>query len=73
MADSRTIKRQSPAIPSGHLAPVSGLYRVEHTDCSKVIWVRGGQPLPLCPECGDGASFTLRQEVQHVSEDADFQ
>ncbi len=73
MADSRTIKGQSPAMLTGHVAPVSGLYRVEHTDCLKVIWVRRGQRLPLCPECGDAASFTLHQEVQHVSEDPDFQ
>ena len=73
MAEDTTIKRQPPEIPTGHLAPVSGLYRAEHADCSKVIWIRRGERFPLCPACGDETSFTLCEQVQHVSEDPDFQ
>jgi hypothetical protein len=73
MAGNRTIKKQLPENASGHVAPVSGLYSVEHGRCWEQIWVRRGQRFPPCPSCGDDTSFRLLQELQHVLEDPDFQ
>jgi hypothetical protein len=56
------------------MAQRSGIYRSHHVGCSeKEIWIRKGSRLPLCPECGETAAFALEQEVEHISEDSDFQ
>jgi hypothetical protein len=59
---------------SGDIALRSGVYRPEHASCSaRDLWIRKGSRLPLCPECGESAAFALEQEVEHISEDSDFQ
>jgi hypothetical protein len=73
MLEKRTTKTQSLAVESGDVAPVSGLYRVEHSDCVELVWVRSGHRLPLCPACGSEAVFILQENLRHISEDPDFQ
>jgi hypothetical protein len=58
---------------SGDIAPSSGIYRLDHVNCSaRDIWVRKGARLPLCPNCGVSSAFLLEREVEHISEDSDF-
>jgi hypothetical protein len=60
-------------VSSGDMAPVSGLYRTDHSQCAeKELWVSAGERLPLCSRCGKQARFSLQQEVDHISKDVDF-
>ena len=60
---------------SGETVPVSGLWRTEHEDCPDApdLWLRREVLFPPCPGCGSATSFSLTEEVQHISEDPDFQ
>jgi len=59
---------------SGRAAAVSGLYLINHESCqSEILWVGKGQMFPVCPDCGEAAGFGLQQQVDHISEDPDFE
>ncbi|MGB9121045.1 MAG: hypothetical protein WCE73_10530 [Candidatus Angelobacter sp.] len=70
-------KTKSGKVPflSGEMVPVSGIWRPDHTRCpnSGDIWLRKQTPFPPCPGCSSSAGFALIEEVQHISEDPDFQ
>jgi hypothetical protein len=67
------IQRQKEKIQSGGAAPVSGLYRCNHShDQGQEFWLSKDELFPVCPVCGAEAEFTLEQEVEHISRDADF-
>ncbi|HMC30976.1 MAG TPA: hypothetical protein VKL99_09090 [Candidatus Angelobacter sp.] len=68
-------KAQSVTFRSGEPVPVSGLWRPEHEKCNNAaeLWIRKEELFPPCPQCGSPAAFTLLEEVQHISEDSDFQ
>jgi hypothetical protein len=65
---------QPIAFASGEIVPVSGVWRSTHERCQNVpeLWFRKDDHFPPCPKCGRAASFLLVEEVQHISEDADF-
>jgi hypothetical protein len=69
--------KQSGQVPflSGEMAPVSGIWRIDHTRCPNAgdIWLRNQMPFPLCPGCGCPARYVLVEEILHISEDSDFQ
>jgi len=59
---------------SGRAAAISGLYRIDHVNClSEIVWIGKGQMFPVCPDCGESAAFGLEQQVDHISEDPDFE
>lgn len=62
------------AFASGEIVPVSGVWRSTDERCQNVpeLWFRKDDRFPPCPKCGHAASFLLIEEVQHISEDADF-
>ena len=67
------IEKQKERIQSGGVAPVSGLYRSDHSHAQQPeFWISKNQNFPACPICGKQAEFTLEQEVEHISRDADF-
>ena len=68
-------KVQPVSFRSGEKVPVSGIWRPEHERCNKTpeLWIRKDELFPPCPDCGSPAVFTLLEEVQHISEDSDFQ
>jgi hypothetical protein len=67
-------KAGSGSFESGGLAPVSGIYRLNDHSCSRGdLWIRKGQRFPVCPECGKHSVFLLEQQVEHISEDPDFE
>ncbi len=73
MSRKRNTKSPGTVLESGGVAPVSGVYRLDHAGCSRNdLWVKKGQRLPPCPECGGDAAFLLQQQVEHISEDPDF-
>jgi len=59
---------------SAEVVPVSGVWRSAHKRCQNIseLWLRKDDHFPPCPKCGQSASFLLVEEVQHISEDADF-
>jgi hypothetical protein len=63
------------AFRSGEIVPVSGIWRPGHDDCAVAVdlWLQRHSSFPLCPACGASANFFLIEEVQHISEDPDFQ
>jgi len=81
MQQQKMSKVQQIAFRSGEKIPVSGIWRPEHEKherCSKTpelpeLWIRKDEFFPPCPDCGSPATFTLLEEVQHISEDSDFQ
>lgn len=68
-------KTQPIAFRSGEAVPRSGLWRPEHEQCKNTaeVWIRKDELFPPCPQCGSPATYTLLEEVQHISEDSDFQ
>ncbi len=65
--------KHKQSLNSGDIAPVSGLYKTDHSRCAeKELWLPVGERLPLCPRCGTQARFSLQQEVEHISKDVDF-
>jgi len=73
LSQGKTIKALALTLESGKTTSVSGVYRCEHNGCSeKIIWIRMGEILPACPYCGEKASFSLEEKVEHISEDPDF-
>jgi len=68
-------KAQQVAFRSGETVPLSGIWRPGHNGCANPteLWIRKDELFPLCGQCGSQASFALLEEVQHISEDADFQ
>lgn len=73
MSQGKTIKALALTLESGKTTSVSGVYRCEHNGCSeKIVWIRLGEILPACPYCGEEASFSLEEKVEHISEDPDF-
>ena len=74
MVISRDGKRGATGLESGGIVPVSGIYQLAHGDCSKDdLWIRKGERFPVCPHCGEHSVFLLDQEVEHISEDPDFE
>lgn len=67
-------KVQRIAFRSGETVPVSGIWHPEHVACKNApeVWVRKEDLFPPCPKCSSSTSFTLLEEVQHISEDSDF-
>jgi hypothetical protein len=69
--------KQSAQVPflSGEMAPVSGIWRIDHTRCPNAgdIWLHNQMPFPPCPGCGCPARYSLVEEIRHISEDSDFQ
>ena len=67
--------QQQLAFRTGETVPLSGIWRPEHAGCRNPaeLWIRKDEVFPPCEQCGSAASFTLLEEVQHISEDADFQ
>jgi hypothetical protein len=63
------------AFLSGEMVPVSGIWRPDHdhSDGNQDVWLRIQTPFPPCPTCGLAASFSLFEEIVHISEDPDFQ
>jgi hypothetical protein len=73
-AISRRDQRGAAGLESGGIAPVSGIYRANHGDCSqRDLWIRKGERFPVCPHCGEHSVFLLDQEVEHIFEDPDFE
>lgn len=71
---SGTRGKRAGGLESGGIAPVSGVYRLSHGECSKNdLWIRKGERFPVCPHCGKQSIFLLQQEVEHISEDPDFE
>ena len=67
------IKRKLEQLESGDTARVSGFYVSDHPACEVAdVWVRRESRLPVCVSCGKSATFRLRREVEHISEDPDF-
>ncbi len=66
---------QQIAFTSGEIVPVSGIWRSSHEECeaSCELWLGKENLFPPCPACSAAASFNLLEEVQHISEDPDFQ
>ncbi|HEY7403319.1 MAG TPA: hypothetical protein VIB39_07350 [Candidatus Angelobacter sp.] len=60
---------------SGEIVPTSGIWRSSHEECdtSCELWIGKDSYFPPCPGCYATATFTLLDEVQHISEDTDFQ
>jgi hypothetical protein len=60
---------------SGETVPLSGIWRPKHQECKNPVelWIRKDELFPPCEQCGAKASFILLEEVQHISEDSDFQ
>jgi hypothetical protein len=73
MGDRHSKHNLNHQLTSGKIAPVSGLYRTDHLKCATGdIWIPAGQLLPACSVCGTRATFSLEQEVDHISKDEDF-
>ena len=67
------IKRKVEQLESGDTANVSGFYFSNHLACEAAdIWIRRESQLPVCATCGESATFILRREIEHISEDPDF-
>jgi hypothetical protein len=68
-------KNPQVSFRSGETVPVSGVWRPAHEGCGSApeLWVREQDAFPPCPRCGRPASFTLLEQVHHISEDPDFQ
>ncbi len=62
-------------LQSGDSVPVSGVWRLDHDACRDKLelCLRKHELFPLCPSCGVSGCFRLLEEVQHISEDPDFQ
>jgi hypothetical protein len=75
VSETRSNKSGGTRLQSGGVAPVSGVYRLNHDgDCSRNdVWIRQGERFPVCPHCGRHSVFLLDQEVEHISEDPDFE
>jgi hypothetical protein len=71
----RMSKIQQIAFRSGEKVPVSGLWRPEDGKCKQTheLWIKKEELFPPCPDCGSPATYTLLEEVRHISEDSDFQ
>jgi hypothetical protein len=64
----------SSRLESGGIVPISGIYRLDHENCStRDFWLRKGERFPVCPHCIRGTAFLLQQAVEHISEDPDFE
>jgi hypothetical protein len=58
---------------TGDVAELSAIYRSVHGGCEpNSCWLQSGERFPVCPRCGENATYLLVQPVQHVSEDPDF-
>jgi hypothetical protein len=69
----RPIKLNLQQLESGDVAKVSGFYISNHAACKAAdIWIRRQSQLPVCATCGKSATFSLRREIEHISEDPDF-
>jgi hypothetical protein len=67
------IKLKLQQLESGDVAKVSGFYISNHSACEAGdIWIRRQSQLPVCVSCGKSATFRLRREIEHISEDPDF-
>lgn len=60
-------------LESGDQAKISGFYVSNHQECrAENLWVRRDGLLPVCAQCGMSATFRLRKEMEHISDDPDF-
>jgi len=68
-------RAQQVAFRSGETVPLSGIWRPGHNGCANPteLWIRKDELFLQCGQCGSQASFVLLEEVQHISEDSDFQ
>ena len=68
-------RAQPVTFRSGETVPLSGIWRPQHNGCRNPaeLWIRKDELFPPCEQCGSQATFTLLKEVQHISEDSDFQ
>jgi hypothetical protein len=75
LAQANPEKRPVEALFSGTVVPASGIWRPDHDDCGSIteLWLRKDGMFPHCPCCGRAASFTLSEQIVHISEDPDFQ
>jgi hypothetical protein len=76
VAQEKTAKQSGQLVlGSGETVPVSGLWRSDHEGCPDApdLWLRRQSQFPRCPSCGLTTSFSLMEEVPHISEDPDFQ
>ena len=74
MVSQQKSRIQPVAFSSGEGAPLSGVWRAEHEKCTVYeLWLRKDELFPQCSQCGLSTSFILLEEVQHISEDPDFQ
>ncbi len=66
---------QQLSFRSGETVPLSGVWRPQHEGCRNPaeLWIRKDELFPPCEQCGAEAMFVLLQEIQHISEDSDFQ
>ena len=59
----------------GEMAPITGVYRVEHgvrhRDQHEVVIIRGEQ-LPTCRECKLNVTFEILHPISHITHDWDF-
>ncbi len=60
-------------LESGDKVTVSGIYTSNHSECSSHdVWLQRDQELPVCAQCGKSATYRLRKQINHISEDPDF-
>jgi hypothetical protein len=60
-------------LESGDKATVSGIYTSNHSACNfPDVWLQRDQQLPVCAQCGKSATYRLRKQIHHISEDPDF-
>jgi hypothetical protein len=68
-------KVEQVVFTSGEIIPVSGIWLSSHEGCEAAyeLWLGKENCFPPCLACRAAASYTLVEEVQHISEDPDFQ
>lgn len=68
-----TMEKKLEQLESGDAVKVSGFYVSNHLQCKSTdIWVRREHQLPVCVSCGKSATFILKKQMEHISEDPDF-
>jgi hypothetical protein len=75
---TRSSTPSNHALVSGERAKHSGVYSVEHEshEIHKVeteIFIRRGANLPVCRQCARPLKFQLKEKINYIAEDTDFQ
>jgi hypothetical protein len=76
VSENKQLKKPGEAVYlSGASVPASGMWRADHKDCVNALdlWLQKQSFFPPCPACGLPTGFYLLEEIQHISEDPDFQ